>query len=108
MGVVYRARHEMLRRPTAVKLLDVERTTPESIERFEREVKMHEPANHPNTITIYDYGRTPEGIFYYAMEYLEGVDLERLVSRYGALPEGLVISILKQIVVCWPKPTAPA
>ncbi|MBL7644986.1 MAG: serine/threonine protein kinase [Candidatus Hydrogenedentes bacterium] len=97
MGVVYRARHEMLRRPTAVKLLDVERTTPDSIERFEREVKLTSLLNHPNTITIYDYGRTPEGIFYYAMEYLEGVDLERLVNRYGALPEGRVISILKQI-----------
>jgi serine/threonine protein kinase len=97
MGVVYRARHEMLRRPTAVKLLDVERTTPDSIERFEREVKLTSLLNHPNTITIYDYGRTPEGIFYYAMEYLEGVDLENLVSRFGALPEGRVISILKQI-----------
>lgn len=97
MGVVYRARHEMLRRPTALKLLDVERTTPDSIGRFEREVKLTSLLNHPNTITIYDYGRTPEGIFYYAMELLEGLDLERLVNQYGPLPEGRVVYILKQI-----------
>lgn len=97
MGVVYRAHHEMLRRPTALKLLDVDRTTPDSIERFEREVKLTSLLNHPNTITIYDYGRTPEGIFYYAMELLDGVDLEKLVNQFGALPEGRVIHILKQI-----------
>ena len=52
---------------------------------------------HPNTIAIYDYGRTPEGIFYYAMEYLEGINLEDLVNQYGPQPEGRVISILLQV-----------
>lgn len=53
--------------------------------------------NHPNTVAIYDYGRTPEGIFYYAMEYLEGIDLERLVETDGPLPEGRVIYLLRQV-----------
>ena len=53
--------------------------------------------NHPNTITIYDYGRTSEGIFYYAMEYLEGITFHDLVSEQGALPEGRVVHLLRQL-----------
>lgn len=97
MGVVYRGRHAMLQRPTAVKFLHVETTNDHSIARFEREVRLTSRLNHPNTIAIYDYGRTPEGIFYYAMEYLEGINLEDLVQRYGPQPENRVIFILQQI-----------
>ena len=61
MGVVYRGRHRMLRRPTAIKLLHPDKTTDEAIARFEREVQLTCQLNHPNTIAIYDYGRTPEG-----------------------------------------------
>ncbi len=46
---------------------------------------------HPNTIALYDYGRTPEGLFYYAMEYLDGLTLDRLVKNYGAQPEKTVL-----------------
>lgn len=97
MGTVYRAHHAMLRRPTAVKLLDVERMTHESIIRFEREVDLTSQLNHPNTISVYDFGRTPEGVFYYAMEYLDGMDLQNLVDRFGEQPEARVIHILLQV-----------
>lgn len=97
MGVVYRGNHAMLRRPTAIKLLDVEKTTDEAVARFEREVQLTSQLNHPNTIAIYDYGRTPEGVFYYAMELLEGINLDDLVKKFGVLPESRVIFLLKQI-----------
>lgn len=97
MGVVYRARHHMLQRPTALKLLDVEQTNERAIARFEREVQFTSQLTHPNTIMIYDYGRTPEGVFYYVMEFLEGINLEDLVIRFGALSEGRVIHILRQL-----------
>jgi serine/threonine protein kinase len=97
MGVVYRGRHRMLRRPTAIKLLHPDKTTDEAIARFEREVQLTCQLNHPNTIAIYDFGRTAEGIFFYAMEYLDGINLDVLVQRHGSQPEGRVIHILRQI-----------
>jgi tRNA A-37 threonylcarbamoyl transferase component Bud32 len=96
-GMVYRARHTLLRRPVAIKLLSPDMTNEATAARFEAEVQMTSQLTHPNTVAIYDYGRTPEGLFYYAMEYLSGIDLDRLVKGFGPQPEGRVIHVLRQV-----------
>jgi tRNA A-37 threonylcarbamoyl transferase component Bud32 len=96
-GDVYLARHVLLRRPTALKLLREQRSDPQSLERFEREVQVTASMVHPHIVAIYDYGRTDDGLFFYAMEYLDGMDLERFVTRFGPCPDARVIHILRQI-----------
>jgi tRNA A-37 threonylcarbamoyl transferase component Bud32 len=96
-GMVYRARHSLLRRPVAIKLLSPDMTNESNTARFEHEVQMTSQLTHPNTVAIYDYGRTPEGLFYFAMEYLGGIDLDQLVRQFGPQPEGRVIHILRQV-----------
>jgi serine/threonine-protein kinase len=95
MGEIYRARHAMLRRPTAIKLLPGNHSE-DQLRRFEREVQLTASLSHPNTICVFDYGRTPEGTFYYAMELLDGLNLQVLIDRYGAQPPGRVVNILMQ------------
>jgi serine/threonine protein kinase len=97
MGVVYQAHHALMRRETAVKLLLPDRADRVAVDRFEREVRLTCQLTHPNTIQVYDYGHTPDGIFYYAMEFLRGLSLHELVARYGALPEGRAVYILSQV-----------
>jgi serine/threonine-protein kinase len=95
MGVVYQAKHGMLKRPTAIKLLKPEVADPEALDRFRREVQLTAKLTHPNTVTIYDYGRTPEGMFYYAMELLSGATLTQVVNASGAQPVERVVRILR-------------
>ena len=97
MARVYLARHALLKRPTALKLLKPHLASDEIVARFEREVQLASQLVHPNTIEIYDYGRTRDGLFYYVMEYLEGESLDRLVAAHGPMPPGRAIHVLKQV-----------
>jgi serine/threonine-protein kinase len=96
MGTVYRARHSMLRRPTAVKVISADAVSERTLARFEREVRYTSELAHPNTIEIYDFGRTPEGVFYYAMEYIAGLSFDQLVVSGGPQPAARVLNMLCQ------------
>jgi serine/threonine-protein kinase len=97
MGIVYRAKHAMLQRPTAVKLLLPGRTGAHNLKRFEAEVRQTARLNHPNIVTIFDYGHTADGIFYYAMEYIDGATLDDAVEQSGAMPSGRVLHVLRAV-----------
>jgi serine/threonine-protein kinase len=94
---VYLARHDLLKRPCAVKLLKPARASDEMIARFEREVQLASQLSHPNVVEIYDYGRSTDGLFYYAMEYLDGINLGELVAREGPVPVARAVRILRQV-----------
>ncbi len=94
---VYLARHSHLKRPVAVKILKMALANDEMITRFEREVQLCSRLSNPNTIEIYDYGRTRDGTFYYAMEYLEGISLEDLVQKEGRLTVARAVHVLRQV-----------
>jgi len=97
MGVVYRARHALMKRPVAIKLLPPGQAGEEAILRFEREVQLTSQLSHPNTVVIYDYGHTPEGVFYYAMELIEGATLEQVIHATGPMPSGRVIHVMRGV-----------
>jgi serine/threonine-protein kinase len=97
MAVVYLANHRMLRRPTAVKLYQPDKVGEKGLERFELEVRATARLSHPNTVTIFDYGHTDDGLFYYAMEYLDGASLDEVVERCGRMPPGRAIHVLSQV-----------
>jgi serine/threonine-protein kinase len=96
MGIVWEARHALLRRPTAVKLLAPGTGGERALARFEREVQLTAMLTHPSTIAIYDYGRNADGIFYYAMELLRGINLVQLVTFEGPLPPARAVHLLRQ------------
>lgn len=98
MGEVYLAHHYLMKRPCAIKIIRPEKAGDSNVlARFEREVHASSKLSHWNNIDIYDYGRTDDGTFYYVMEYLPGLNVSDLVHRFGPLPPGRVIHLLRQI-----------
>jgi len=97
-GTVYRANHALLKRPTAVKvMLPQFASSTTAKQRFKNEVRLTSSLTHPNTVAVFDFGQTPEGTLYYAMEYLNGITLEVLARVSGPQPSARVLYILDQI-----------
>jgi len=98
MGDVYLAEHVMLRRPCAIKLIRPDQAfDPNTLARFEREVQAMASLTHWNSVEIFDYGHTDEGVFYYVMEYLPGMTLEDMVEKHGALVPERLVHFLRQV-----------
>ncbi|TWT35415.1 Serine/threonine-protein kinase PknB [Posidoniimonas corsicana] len=98
MGEVYLAEHQMMKRPCAVKIIRPEKAgDPLTLARFEREVRSTAKLSHWNSIDIYDYGSTPDGTFYYVMEYLPGHNIGELVDEYGPLPPERCVYLIEQV-----------
>jgi tRNA A-37 threonylcarbamoyl transferase component Bud32 len=97
MAEVFLARHEVLKRPAAVKILSNPDPDAAAVARFEREARLACRLGHPNTIQIFDYGETPEGKLYYAMEYVKGVTLAQLMAMESSLPIARVVHLLRQV-----------
>lgn len=104
MGEVWRANHRLLRRAAAVKIIPPEKMGTQTAEqagtlrrRFEREAQATAQLRSANTVELFDYGVNDAGTFYYVMELLEGLDLDSLVNRFGAISSERVIHILKQV-----------
>ena len=97
-GAIYLAEHSRMCRPSAVKIVrSAPGADPSVVERFEREIEVASRLDHPNTIEIRDYGRADDSTFFYAMEYLPGLDLRDLVKRYGPVPAARAVYILIQV-----------
>jgi serine/threonine-protein kinase len=103
MGEVWRASHRLLARPAAIKLIrssgpgTAVGISDDTRRRFEREAQVIAQLRSPHTVTLFDFGVAEEGLFYYVMELLEGVDTETLIKRFGPLPAERVVYILRQI-----------
>jgi Serine/threonine protein kinase len=103
MGEVFRARHRLLARPAAVKLISpdaLESATPDAnrviVERFRREAEAAATLRSPHTIELYDYGVAEDGTFYYVMELLEGIDFHELVRRHGPVVPERALHLIAQ------------
>ena len=103
MGEVWRARHNMLAREAAIKLIHPNMLSrgPENAtllrRRFEQEAQITASLRSPHTVELYDFGVTQDGTFYYVMELLDGIDLETLVRKFGPQPPARVVNILRQV-----------
>ncbi len=101
MGEVWTAKHQLLTRPVAIKLINTtilsnKNTRDNSNKRFEREAKATARLQSPHTITLFDYGMTETGEFYYVMELLSGMDLDSMINRFGALKPERAVMFLQQ------------
>ena len=103
MGEVWRAQHRLLTRPAAIKLIrsnmlgESQRAREVLASRFEREARETAALGSIHTVDVYDFGVTEEGDFYYAMELLEGLSLERLVQEFGAVDLARTVYLLRQV-----------
>ena len=100
MGEVWRARHRMLARPAAIKLIRASGrrgVSDQAARRFEREAQVIARLRSPHTVELFDFGLAADGGFYYAMELLDGLDAESLLRRFGPLPPERVIYLLRQV-----------
>lgn len=98
MGEVYLAEHQLLKRPCAVKLIRGAQTNDaQAIARFEREVRSMARLSHWNSVEVFDYGCAEDGTFYYAMEYLPGLNLQEVVERQGPMQPERVVHLLRQV-----------
>lgn len=96
MGVVYRAQHLLLGRPAALKLLASDLVDATSRARFEREVRLAAKLQHPSIVQVYDFGVTAEGLFFYAMELLDGITVRDLVAE-GPISVARAAAFVRQI-----------
>lgn len=96
MGDVWEAEHRQLARPVALKLIKHGKEDRTKLSRFEREARVTASLKSAHTVDLYDFGATRDGRLYYAMELLEGMDLERLVNEYGPMPKERVAHLLGQ------------
>jgi serine/threonine-protein kinase len=103
MGQVFRATHQLLARPAAVKLIRPDsikgvsaETARVAMERFRREAAAAAALSSPHTIALYDFGPTGDGSFFYAMELLEGLSLEGIVQKFGPVPPERMVYFLRQ------------
>jgi eukaryotic-like serine/threonine-protein kinase len=104
MGEVWRARHRLLARPAAIKLIrpavggDLRKgVSQEALRRFEREAQVIAQLRSPHTVELFDFGTAEDGAFYYVMELLDGLDTDSLLQRFGPIPHDRVIYLLRQI-----------
>ncbi len=101
MGEVWRARHQLLSRPCAVKLIKPDRlfggSRDDAVERFRLEARAISRLTSPNTVRLYDFGVSETGTLYFVMELLDGLDLFSLVQRFGPMPAARIVPLLRQV-----------
>ena len=99
MGEVWRADHRMLARPAAIKLIrpSAGGISPDMQHRFEQEAQAIAQLRSPHTVELFDFGVAENGAFYYVMELLDGLDAEALVRRFGPIPPGRAIHLVRQV-----------